>query len=287
MDPLTKAYLKIITESEDLQKGQDVKGETSQTGKVFGNAESEKNKAPQKKTGPECADDVESPEEAPDHLTQSAKTDGKPQKNSVSYENKNPFDLLYNKILSEEGEEMSFSTGSTPEDSSFEVAEPFGSESSEDSDEFGEDEEGEEETVTLSLDKETARKLLEVLQGVLAEDEEHEGEESEGEEEAEHAFGGSEEDEESSEDENPFKEAVDMQELAGAEGLSLTDKSKKEVKGAVPTTKKAAQTPSTGKGHDGVAKAHSTEGGVSKHTGKASNKVGSVDKVGKTLFDQE
>jgi hypothetical protein len=288
MDPLTKAYLKIITESEDLQKGQKVEGETSQTGKVFGNAESEKNKAPQKKTGPESADDVESPEEAPAHLTQSAETDGEAKKNSVSYEAKNPFDALYSKILSEEGEEMSFSTGKTPEDSSFGVAEPFGGESSdEESDEFGEGEEGEDETVTLELDKETAHKLLELLQNVLVGDEEHEGEESEGEEEAEHAFGGSEEGEESEEGENPFKEAVDMQELAGAEGLSLADKSKKEVKGAVPVTKKSAQTPSTGKGHDGVAKAHSTEAGVSKHTGKGSNKVGSVDKVGKTLFDQE
>jgi hypothetical protein len=286
MDPLTKAYLKIITESEDLQKGQKVEGETSQTGKVFGNAESEKNKAPQKKTGPECADDVETPEESPKHLTQSAETNGELKKNPTSYgESKNPFDALYNKILNEEGEEVSFSTGSTPEDSSFEVAEPFGGESSsEDSDEFGEDE---EEKVSLELDKETAHKLLELLQNVLVGDEEHEGEESEGEEEAEHDFGGSEEGEESEEGENPFKEAVDMQELAGAEGLSLSDKSKKEVKGAVPVTKKSAQTPSTGKGHDGVAKAHSTEGGVSKHISKASNKVGSVDKVGKTLFDQE
>ena len=285
MDPLATAYLKIITESEDLQKGQNVQGETSEQGKVFGNSESEKNKALQKKTGPEAASDIESPEEADAHLTQSAETSGEAKKNSVSYEAKNPFDALYNKILSEEGEEMSFSTGATPEDSSFGVAEPFGDESHEDSDEFGE--EGEEEKVTLELDKETAHKLLEVLQAVLAGEEEHEGEESESEEEAEHDFGGSEEGEESEEGENPFKEAVDMQELAGAEGLSLTDKSKKEVKGAVPVTKKAAQTPSTGKGHDGVAKANSTEAGVSKHTGKASNKVGSVDKVGKTLFDQE
>jgi hypothetical protein len=290
MDPLTKAYLKIITESEDLQKGQKVEGETSQTGKVFGNAESEKNKALQKKTGPECADDCETPEEAPAHLTQSAETNGKPEKNSVSYENKNPFDALYNKILSEEGEEMSFSTGATPEDSSFGIAEPFGGESSdEESDEFGEEGAGEEDEVTFSLPRELAERLHEVLGSVLSEGEEgeegeeHEGEESEGEEEAEHAFGGSEEGEE----ENPFKEATDMQALAGAEGLSLTDKSKKEVKGAVPVTKKSAQTPSTGKGHDGVAKAFSTETGTSKLTSKAGIKVGSVDKIEKSLFEQD
>jgi hypothetical protein len=284
MDPLTKAYLKIITESEDLQKGQDVQGETSQTGKVFGNAESEKNKALQKKTGPECANDVEDPEEAPKHLTQSAETSGEAKKNPTSYgESSNPFDALYNKILSEEGEEMSFSTGTNPSDSSFDIAEPFGGKSSEeDSDEFGE--EDEDEKVTIELDRETAHKLLEVLQAVLVEDEDHEGEESEGEEESDHSHDESEEGEEG---ENPFKEAVDMEALSDEKGLTLTNKANKEVKGAVPVTKKSAQTPSTGKGHDGVLKAHSTEGGVSKHTGKASNKVGSVDKIGKTLFDQE
>jgi hypothetical protein len=285
MDPLTKAYLKIITESEDLQKGQKVEGETSQTGKVFGNAESEKNKAPQKKTGPECADDVENPEEAPAHLTQSAETSGEPKPNKVSYEAKNPFDALFNKILSEEGENFSFSTGKNPEDSSFGVAEPFGGESSEEeTDEFGE-EEGEEEgeEVTFSLPRDLAEKLHEVLMSVLSNEEE--------EVESEEDFGGSEESEEgdseeSEEIENPFKEATDMQELASAQGLSLTDKSKKDVKGAVPVTKKTAETPSTGKGHDGAVKSHPTEGGVSKHTAKGSNKVGSVDKVGSSIFEQ-
>ena len=287
MDPLTKAYLKIITESEDLQKGQKVEGETSQTGKVFGNAESEKNKAPQKNTGPECADDVEDPETAPDHLTQSAKTSGKAEKNKVSYEAKNPFDALFNKILSEEGENFSFSTSKNPEDSSFGVAEPFGGESSEEeTDEFGEEkgEESEEgEEVSFSLPRDLAERLHEVLSSVLSEGEEEEGEDFGSEED----FGGSEEGEEESEEgENPFKEATDMQELASAQGLSLTDKSKKDVKGAVPVTKKTAETPSTGKGHDGAVKAHPTEGGVSKHTAKASNKVGSVDKVGSSLFEQ-
>jgi hypothetical protein len=284
MDPLTKAYLKIITESEDLQKGQKVEGETSQTGKVFGNAESEKNKAPQKNTGPECADDVENPEEAPAHLQQ---TDGKVEKNKVSYEAKNPFDALFNKILSEEGENFSFSTSKNPEDSSFGVAEPFGGESSEEeTDEFGEgeNEEGEEgEEVSFSLPRDLAERLHEVLGSVLSEGEEEESEDFGSEED----FGGSEEGEEESEEgENPFKEATDMQELASAQGLSLTDKSKKDVKGAVPVTKKTAETPSTGKGHDGAVKSHPTEGGVSKHTAKASNKVGSVDKVGSSIFEQ-
>jgi hypothetical protein len=287
MDPLTKAYLKIITESDDLQKGQDVKGETSQTGKVFGNAESEKNKTPQKKTGPEAVDsDCETPEEAPDHLTQSAKTDGKPAANKVSYEAKNPFDLLYNKILSEEGEEVSFA--STPEDSSFGIAEPFGGDSSsEETDEFGEGEEDEDEEseVTFTLPKEIAQKLHDVLMTVLG------GEEGgEGEEESEYDFGGSEEGEEESEEseegdeENPFKEATDMEALSDEKGLTLTSKNNK-VSG-VNVTKKAATTPATGKGHDGKVKSQPTEGGVSKLTAKAGNKVGSVDKVGSTLFDQ-
>lgn len=286
MDPLTQAYLKIITESEDLQKGQKVEGETSQTGKVFGNAESEKNKALQKNTGPEAADDVENPEEAPKHLTQSAETDGEAKPNKVSYEAKNPFDALFNKILSEEGEQMSFSTSKNPEDSTFEIAEPFGGGMPEDSDEFGEEEESEEEMeeVSFTLPRELAERLHEVLSSVLSEEEgEEEMEDMGGEEMPED----SEEESSEEEEENPFKEATDMQALADSEGLSLTDKSKKEVKGAVPVTKKSAQAPSTGKGHDGVAKDHSTEAGVSKHTGKGSNKVGSVDKVGKSLFEQE
>ena len=284
MDPLANAYLKVITESsDDLQKTGVVKTDLT-IGATLGHKENEKNvKSFIKKSGPESdgADDVEDLEEAPAELTQSGKTDGSVKKDTVSYEAKNPFDVLYNKILSEEGE-FEFSTPA-PKDASFDVAEPFGADSSSDSegedDEFGEDEEGEDE-VTFTLPRDLAEKLHEVLGSVLSEGEEgedHEAGESEEEETEEHKFGGEEEDEE----ENPFKEATDVEALADEKGLSLTDKGKKEVKGAVPVTKKSAQTPSTGKGHDGKIKAHSTDAAISKLTGK-SNDTGGV-RTGKFL----
>ena len=286
MDPLANAYLKVITESsDDLQKTGVAKTDLKIGTGAFGH-EDKNAKTFIKKSGPESegAEDTEDCEEAPAELTQSKVTDGKPSKNTVSYEAKNPFDVLYNKILSEEGE-FEFSTGSKPEDSSFDVAEPFGAKDAMDSDEneFGEEgEEGEDEEVTFTLDRETAQKLLDVLTTVLGE-EEHEAGESEEEESEEHEEGGEEEGEESSEgeEENPFKEATDMEALADEKGLSLTEKGKKEVKSAVPVTKKSAQTPSTGKGHDGKLKAHSTDAAISKLTGK-SNDTGGV-RTGKFL----
>ena len=281
MDPLAKAYMTILEESDSSGI---VDSSKSQVGKAFGNDESEKkSKDLQPNSATENADsELENPEEADSHLsTHSAEGQAKVMKK----ESTNPFDVLYNKVLSEEGA-FDFST----QDNSLEPSQDFGAES-DDMDEFG-DEETEEETdqVTISIDKELAEKLMEVLSAVLGdESSEEESDESEmgvdiGGEEGEDEGG------EEGEDENPFKESVEAEELGHAlvdqEKLEkgMNKKENKVVKGAVPVSNKKAQTPNTGKGSDGQVKSHSCEGGISKLTSK-NNNVGGVT-VGKSLFDQ-
>ncbi len=289
MDPLANAYLKVISESHnELQsKDQKVKGETSKIGQAFGDDTNAKKIQP--KSGPDAkgAETPEAPQEAKGHLSASSETDGK-----VKQLQKNSFDALFDKILSEERGMMDFSTAESPEDSTFEPS--FGNDQ-EESDEFGEseDEEGSEE-VTITLDRDLAEKLVEVLNSVLGEGENEEGESEEGETEEDNYSGEESEGGEESSQAGalPFKEAVEAEEkghaLVDQEKLNhgLNSKGNYTVKGAVPVTKKSAQTPSTGKGHDGKLKPHSPDSAVSHLTSK-----GSVDtklvKVGKTIFDND
>jgi len=286
MDPLANAYLKIVNESvAELQSSGTVKTDLK-IGQSFGH--DDKNATTfQKNTGPEDSEgteDVENPKEAEGHLTASKQNDGTPKKLNDSV---NPFDTLFNKIISEEGI-MDFSTDTeNPEDSTFEPSE------SEESDEFGETEgeesEESEDQVSFTLDREVAEALYSVLGDILGgeSEEEYEGEESEGEED-ENAFGDSEEgeEEESQSGAMPFGEATDMSELSTEKGKTLIGKKKMTVQGAVPVTKKKAVTPSTGKGFSGKLTAHSTSGAISKLQSKK-QLVGSVDKVGKSHFDQD
>jgi hypothetical protein len=300
MDPLANAYLKIVNESvADLQNTGVAKTDLK-IGAAFGH-EDKNAKTFLKKSGPEDSEgseDVENPKEAEAHLTASKVNDGTPKK--LDNSSRNPFDSLYNKIISEEGI-MDFSTDTeNPEDSTFEPSED------ENYDEFGEGEEseegeeGEEESgdeVSFTLDRETAEKLYDVLGSILGGgSEEGEEEEGEGEEEGEEGgfeFGGSEEGEEEEEGEDessqegalPFGEATDIKELSSEKGKTLLKKSNYSVKGAVPVSKKKAVTPATGKGFDGKLKAHSTSGAISKLQSKKQD-VGGV-KTGKFLFDNE
>ena len=122
---------------------------------------------------------------------------------------------------------------------------------------------------------------------------EGEGEEEEDQTEDE-MFGGSDDDSmedldgSSEEDEDPFKESVDSEELGHAivkdlDKGHLTSKKSNAVKGAVPVSKKSSSSSSI-KGADGKIEKHSTDSAISKLTGK-NNNVGGV-KVGKGLFDQ-
>ena len=278
MDPITKAYLTMLEESD---KSSGIVGSTkSQVGKIFGDETSLPDS--------DCTTDnvdLETPEEAPAELTSKGATgEPKPMKKTKN-ESLNPFDALYNRVLNEEGE-FDFST----EDNSLEPSdEGVGGESDS---EMGEesDESEESDEVTLTIDRETAQKLVDILTSVLGEGEQGEEEEQTEDEmfDDSDSESGVEDLESSNEDEDPFKESVDAEELGHAlvkdlDKGHLTGKKTKEVKGAVPVSKKSAQS-STIKGADGKIEKHSTEGAISKLTGK-NNNVGGV-KVGKGLFDQ-
>lgn len=262
-----------------------VKSTTSQVGKIFGDESS----APDSDCTLDNVD-LENPEEAPAELTSKGAT-GKPQimkKTTKANESLNPFDALYNRVLSEEGE-FDFTTD---QDNEIESNDEYDSDMGEEegSEEGMEDENEEEsEDVTFSLDRETAQKLVDVLQSVLGQSEE-EDMDSEDQTEDE-MFGDSEEGSSvdgEDEDEDPFKESVDADELGHAlvkdlDKGHLASKKSKVVKGAVPVSKKSA-TSSAIKGADGKIEKHSTDSAISKLTGK-NNNVGGV-KVGKSLFDQ-
>ena len=270
---------------EESDKSSGIVGSTkSQVGKVFGDESSVPDS--------DCTldnVDLETPKEAPAELTSGGAT-GKPQlmKKTKANESLNPFDALYNRVLSEEGE-FDFSTD---QDNSLESSDEdeLGM-GEEDESEEGMEEENEEESeeVTFTLDRETAQKLVDVLQSVLGQSEE-EDMDSEDQTEDE-MFGDSEEDSSvdgEDEDEDPFKESVDADELGHAlvkdlDKGHLASKKSKVVKGAVPVSKKSA-TSSAIKGADGKIEKHSTDSAISKLTGK-NNNVGGV-KVGKGLFDQ-
>jgi hypothetical protein len=277
-DPLANAYLKVI---EEETKSSAVEGTQKQVGKTFGNAESEKNaKDVEPDSATENADkDLEKIHNSPRELnTDGADGEAKPAKLEKS--SFNPFDALYNKILSEE-QAFNFSTEDNslePADSSFDMG---AQEDLEEFDDESEEEGGEE--VTITLNRELAEKLHEVLMGVLG------GEESEeGSEEGEESEEGSEEGEESEEVKEEAVEAeVVGHALVDAEKLNkgMNNPSNKVVSGAVPVTNKTAETPNTGKDSDGELKQHSTEPAIKKLQSKKQD-VGAVH-VGKTLFDNK
>ena len=282
MDPITKAYLTMLEESD---KSSGIVGSTkSQVGKIFGDESSVPDS--------DCTldnVDLENPEEAPAELTSKGAT-GKPQiMKKTKNESLNPFDALYNRVLSEEGE-FDFTTD---QDNEIESDDEYDSDMGEEegSEEGMEDENEEEsEEVTFTLDRETAQKLVDVLQAVLGQSDEEEDMDSEDQTEDE-MFGDSEEGSSvdgEDEEEDPFKESVDADELGHAlvkdlDKGHLASKKSKVVKGAVPVSKKSA-TSSAIKGADGKIEKHSTDSAISKLTGK-NNNVGGV-KVGKSLFDQ-
>jgi hypothetical protein len=280
-DPLANAYLKVI---EEETKSSAVEGTQKQVGKTFGDAESEKKaKDVEPDSATENADkDLEDIKKSPRELnTDGADGEAKPAKLEKS--SFNPFDALYNKILSEE-QAFNFSTEDNslaPADSSFDMG---AQEDLEEFDDESEEEGGEE--VTITLDRELAEKLHEALAGILGNEE---NEEESSEEDSEES---SEEGEESSEESEEVKEEAVEAEVIGhaivdAEKLNkgLNNPSNKEVKGAVPVTKKSAETPHTGKDSDGELKPHSIGPAAKALQGKK-NDVGGVT-VGKTLFDSK
>ena len=266
MDPITKAYMSILNESVPSSE---VKTDLK-VGSAFGDKDNEKNVTSFiKGSGPDEVEGVENPEEAPDELT--SDVDSSIKKLSGVKEAKNPFDVLFNKIVSEET--FNFSTEKNNEieplnafdDSSLD--EEGENEDESDVDEFmdSEDESDSSEEVTLTLDKDLAEKLIEILQAAVGSEEENEEE-------------GEEEDEEKT-----FPESFaldDAEDLNLKSGLELTNPKNIKVNGSSTSPKKKkASLPNTGKGSTKPTP-HNTKPAVSELTKKKQEVKGSDVKKG-------
>jgi len=292
IDPLTQKYLEVLTEGKNECT---VKGEKNKPGKSFeGSEKMNKDKNSTTKNAK-----ISKPTEDKRNSGQSRKGDLQKAKTVVK-DSVNPFEDLYNKILSEddtfgweiekdeeEGEESPFNSES-PNEMEYDMG---------DSDEDLEDsldEEGSED-VTITLDKETASKLIDILQAAVGGemDSEEEGSQEEEEEGSEEEEEGSEEEYEGSEDEeseDELKEEVDAEVL----GHSLVDQEKLlkgmnkpsngVVKGSISAKKKKAQVPLTGKGFKGEASAHGDKG---KTLQGKNNKVSAVNAGNKSFIDNK
>jgi hypothetical protein len=308
MDPLAKAYLKIISENvSELQntKNPEVKGSSQKEDEIFGDPKNKIVQKPIKGSGTDDVDDLDEPTKAPAHLQQQ---DGKPKAHAdANYkESKNPFDVLYNKILREEGEglEMDFSTPKPSVDGEGEGGSDLADDSSFDmSSDSSTDDDGEK--VKLELDRDVAEKLIELLHTAIGDDSSDDSSDDSTDDLSDDSSDDSSDSSDDTKDSDEFageddqnapfgnvkKEAVEAEiqghALVDQEKLTkgLTSKSNNTVKGAVPVTKKSATTPS-GKKPEGKYVAHSTEPSVSSLTSKSNIDAKGVS-VGKTIFDNE
>lgn len=273
-DPIAKAYLKVI---EEATSSGIVDSTKSQVGKTFGNKESDKkaHETAPKSSTENVENELEDVEEAPSELT----SDGATGELEKVKESSNPFDALYNKVINEEM--FDFST----EDNSLEPSE--GTETDDSLEEFDDESEDEEEAdeVTFTLDRETAQKLHDVLKSVLGDEEEEEEAEEESKEGLEDFDLEGENEEESDEVKQEAVEAeyhghalVDQEKLE----RGMTKPSNKEVKGAVPVSKKRAEVV---KGKKADGKPEKCTDNPEELTSKSKFDVGGV-KTGKFLFDQ-
>jgi hypothetical protein len=270
-----KSYLSVLNEDKNSSVAAD------NTGELDG---AENAKKFQKNSGPESVKEVEKPVKGP-HSEQEA--DSLPK--AVNSESKNPFDLIYNKILAQEafGEE---GEGDTLDFSgNIDGSDDLGMEDDMGEEEMGEDEMGEEgeeesEEVTLQTVLDHLKSAVEALEALTAHEEEEEGEEEMGEEEmGEEDFGDDLGDDLGDED---LGESVD----AEIEGHALVNQPKLEkgmtkqkiAKGAVPVSKKKGQVV---KGAKATGKPEAFKVNPQTLTNKAKQNTGGV-KVGKGLFDQ-
>jgi hypothetical protein len=297
IDPLTQKYLEVLNEGTD--KGI-VKTNLKTGNPAF---EGDLNKG---SNDPTENVDLDKPEE--DKNNSGDKKDGKMEKCSKNMKQinssteLNPFESLYNKIISEKDsfgwsmdEDDDEGTGEVDD---FEVSDEEESSESDDMDFGDEDESSEGEEVTFTLDKETAQKLIDVLQAAVGGSDESESdedifddEESSEDEGEDFDFEDNMEDSDEDEDEELTKEEVDAEIV----GHSLVDQEKllkgmnKPSNGVVrnkniSAKKKKANVPLTGKGFKGQLNKHKESAGKSLQ-GK-NNKVSAVN-VGKTIIDNK
>jgi hypothetical protein len=270
---LIKQYMSILNEEKSFTSSGVA---VDNTGELEG-AEKAKVSSLPKKSGPEAVE-VEKPVKGP-HSEQDS--DALPK--TVSAESKNPFDLLYNKILAEEA--FGDDSGDT---FNFE-GEVGGDESLDFGDELGDDVDSEEGTEEHEEDEEEGLKaVLDHLKSAVESLEKLVGSAEEDTEEVSDEDGLDFDLEDEVEDVETAEESVD----AEYEGHSLVDQEKlqkglnktsnQQVRGAVPVTKKKAEV-AKGKKTDGKPEELHVDG--ESLTSKGKHNVGGVT-VGKGLFDQ-
>lgn len=270
-----KSYLEVL--NEDKAKTFTSSGVADETkklvGKAFGNEESEKNKQPEKNYGgkEKVKGEVEEPVKGPHSEVES---ESLPHK--VNEKSSNPFDLLFNKIISEEdisddfqdnfegsgdGESFDFSTEVDDQDTT------------EGQDDEFETHEDEETTLHTVLDH--LKSAVEALEK-LAEHEGAESEEEEAEEEGEEEGG-------EAADVPVAEEATEIEELHPTE--DLTQHSNQAVKGTTVTKKPAGKKAEITKGVKPTGKFEplANKGEVLQ---KKNNNVGGVKANNTSLFDQ-
>jgi hypothetical protein len=285
---LIKSYLSVLNEDKEFTSKGIVKG----TEKSVGDLEGAKANAKPKTSATQNVKNLETPVKGPHSEVESEELPTPVKTESA----KNPFDVLFNRIVAQEGfgDEESGETldfeGEVSHD--HESEDSLGDESDLDFNDDEESAEGEEEDeVTFTLDRATAEKLVEVLQGVLGgnEEESEEGEDLEGDEDQSLEDKSGDEDLDGSGDSIPFTaESVEAEE----EGTALVDKDKLEkgltskgnqtVKGAVPVSKKKGEVV---KGKKATKKFEPFNKSTDELTSKGKQNVGGVT-VGKGLFDQ-
>ena len=267
-----KSYLSVL--NEDTKKNSSVAADN--TGELEG---AEKAKKFVKNSGPEAVK-TEKPVKGP-HSEQDS--DSLPK--SVSSESKNPFDLLYNKILAQEafGEEDSDTL-----DFSGEVEDEAGDEMNfdmEDTDEPSEEEGEETEKEGLEAVLDHLKSAVAALESLIGEEENEEGEEDMDMDMDEEDMDMDEEDMEGYPvSEESVEAEIEGHALVNKERLEnkLNKSSNQKVRNAVHVTKKKAQV-TKGTRYDG--KPEPFRSNPEELTKPSKHNVGGV-KVGKGLFDQ-
>jgi hypothetical protein len=293
-DPLTSAYLRVINENASSGK---VEGQSLKTdGSPFGQgSESKKNAETFYKDSGDSKvkSEVKKPTEAPAELSEDPENEPKEYKATEKLTLKdslNPFDALFNKIISEDSFNFDSEEGVEPEQH-FGGPDMIGGmehdEEDMDEEDMGDDEEMEDEDMDEHEDLESLVSQLKDLVGKLESHLEGHIEHEEG-EEGEHEFpedSREEGEEDEDEDEEINEESVEIEEISDEKGASLTKKTGYTVKGAVPSVKGKAKV-EKGKKVNGKPEDFKNEGGISSLQAKSSFDAKGV-KPGKFLFDDQ
>ena len=272
---LMKSYLSVLNENK-----QDSGVAADNTGELDGAKNAHKFS---KDSGPDAVKELETPEKGP-HSEQAE--DSMPKK--VSSESRNPFDLLYNKILAQEafGDEDLEEVSDDFDETEMGLGETEGEEmddelAPEDSEE--ESEEGEAAGLEAVLDH--LKSAVEALEAIVGNEESEEEESEEGmedEEDMEDVEGAFDLDFDPDDASKVSQESVELKPVKKNAGQFLAKKTSQALKSAVTVVKKKA-VPTKGVKPEG--KYTKCTANPETLTSKSKQNVGGV-KVGKGLFEQ-